>query len=425
MRRASVRQVSVYAVAVLTLVLGPAGAFGQMDIEGEYGLRVTDSAGQIGVGWLTDGLHVGALRVQVGDSVLLDVTTPAAGAHFVTFRRPTTDVAIRYGAAEGVLYETELRLGPEPPPESGELTGVDSLFVVGDVHGEYDRLRRLLANAGLVNEEARWTGGRRHVVFLGDLFDRGADVTRTLWFLYRLEHEARAAGGGAHVVLGNHETMVFTQDLRYVAPKEQLIARYQGVSYTAMFDIRKTVLGRWLAKRPGLMRIDGALLAHGGVVPEITPHAVAAVNDSVRAYLAEDLFYSWGDTTVALATDSAIAEAVRDQYAEVIVMDSSAVARRMALLFDERSLLWYRGYVQVDTLDAALDRALANFDAEVHIVAHTPVPAVGSRYDGRLLAVDLEDAASEMLLLTKDARGGYRAWRAKLSGPPEPIQARD
>jgi len=215
--------------------------------------------------------------------------------------------------------------------------------------------------------------------------------------------------------------MIFTQDLRYVGPKEQLLARLHRVSYTEMFDIRTTVLGRWLAGRPGLMRIDGALLAHGGVVPEITPHAVAAVNDSVRAYLAEDLFYRWGDTTVALATDSAIAEAVRDQYAEVIVMDSSAVARRMALIFDERSLFWYRGYVQLDTLGAALDRALANFDAEVHIVAHTPVPAVGSRYDGRLLAVDLEDAASEMLLLTRDAQGRYRAWRAKLTGPPEPI----
>jgi hypothetical protein len=246
-------------------------------------------------------------------------------------------------------------------------------------------------------------------------------VTQTLWFLYRLEREALRAGGGAHVVLGNHETMIFTEDLRYVAPKEELVARLHGVSYTEMFDIRTTVLGRWLATRPGLMRIDGALLAHGGVVPEISPHSVRAVNDSVRAFMTEDLFYRWADPTVALANDSATAEAVRDQYAQVIVMDSASVARRMAMIFDERSIFWYRGYVQSDTLDAALGRVLENFDASVHIVGHTPVPEVGPLYGGRLLAVDLEDAASEMLLLVRDGGGEYHIWRMHLDGDPEPL----
>lgn len=410
------------APAVLLLALPPRPAVAQMSVEGEYGLWVTDAEGEIGVGWLTPGAQPGVLRVLVADSVVLDVETPAAGAHYVTFARPDRDVELRYGAADQMpLHATTLFLGGDARPETGELSGIDSLFVVGDVHGEYDRLRGLLHNAGLVDEEARWSGGRRHVVFLGDVFDRGADVTRTLWLMYRLEREARAAGGGAHVVLGNHETMIFTHDLRYVSPKEQLVARIHGVSYAEMFDIRRTVLGRWLATRPGLMRVDGALLAHGGVVPEIGPHSVAAVNDSVRAFLAEDLFYRWADTTLALATDSATAEAVRDQYEQVIVMDSATVARRMALIHDERSLLWYRGYVQSDTLGAALDRALDNFDARVHVVGHTPVPTIDELYDGRLLAVDLEDPALEMLLLTLDEHGRHRAWRLGLEGPPEPL----
>ena len=48
------------------------------------------------------------------------------------------------------------------------------------------------------------------MVFLGDLFDRGNDVVRTLWFIYRLEREARKQGGAIHVVLGNHEIMTFS-----------------------------------------------------------------------------------------------------------------------------------------------------------------------------------------------------------------------
>jgi hypothetical protein len=223
------------------------------------------------------------------------------------------------------------------------------------------------------------------------------------------------------VVLGNHETMVFTADLRYVAPKEALLARLHGVTYARMFDIRETVLGRWLVSRPGVMRIDGALLAHGGVAPDVEPREVVAFNDSLRAYMAEDLFYRWADTTVALANDSATAEAARDEYAEVIVMDSASVARRNALIFDEGSVFWYRGYVQDNATGPALERTLTDFGARVHVVGHTPVRTITSRFGGRLFAVNTEDPAVEMLLLTRAADGTYRPLRYRLTGPPEPL----
>jgi hypothetical protein len=77
--------------------------------------------------------------------------------------------------------------------------------------------------------------------------------------------------------------------------------------------------------------------------------------------------------------------------------------------------------VQIDTLEAALDSALAHFDSRVHVVGHTPVPTITSRYEGKVLAVDMEDPAIEMLLLTKDGQGRYQRWRYRLEGPPEPF----
>ena len=160
------------------------------------------------------------------------------------------------------------------------------------------------------------------------------------------------------MVLGNHETMIFTEDLRYVSVKEQFIARLHGISYTDLFDIRHSVLGRWLAGRPGVMKVNDVLLAHGGVAPGSSPRSVEAVNDSIRTFMSEDLFYRWADTTVALVTDSATAERIGDQYAEVIVMDPAAVARRTGIFFDETGILWFRGYVESDTLESALDGVL-------------------------------------------------------------------
>ncbi len=413
------------AALVTLALLGPLPAAGaQVLLEGEYGLWVTDSGGEMGVGWLLSGYGEGVLEVFSEGRSVYRVETPRAQAHFATFPRPSGDaVLLRYGALEAEdLHATVLYLREDVPGTSGVLNGVDSLYIVGDVHGEYDRLLALLGNAGLIDSEGQWVGGRSHVVFLGDIFDRGADVTRTFWFLYELERQAREAGGGAHVVLGNHETMIFTHDVRYVSAKEQLIANLHGASYPELFDIRHSVLGRWLVGRPGLMKVDGVLLAHGGVIPGPSRRSVEAVNDSMRTYMSEDLFYQWADTSLAVVTDSAAAERVADQYVTVIVMDSVAFARRSGLLFDEEGILWFRGYVQSDTWTSALDGVLDEFGAEIHVVAHTPVRTLESRYDGKLLAVDLERPATEMLLLVRGpGEGLYRRWRVSLNGPPEPF----
>ncbi len=97
------------------------------------------------------------------------------------------------------------------------------------------------------------------------------------------------------------------------------------------------------------------------------------------------------------------------------------MARRVDLIFDERSIFWFRGYVESDSLASQLDQVLDDYGAQLHVVAHTPVPTIESRYDGRILAVDLEVAASELLLLVKEPEGGYGRWKIGLEGPPELI----
>ena len=405
------------------LAFGSGSAEAQTRVEGEYGLWVTNDGDEIGVHWLTSGAQEGFLQVLSDGDPIFETETPRAESHTVSLPRPDQDVVLRYGTAGSrQLHSTRLFLGETQPPEAGIRTGVDSLFVVGDVHGEYERLLRLLTNAGLTDAEGRWTAGRRHVVFLGDLFDRGADVTKTLWFLYRLQQEARAVGGGSHVILGNHETMIFTHDTRYVAPKEQLIALMHGVSYPALFDVRSSVLGKWLARRPGIMRMDGVLLAHGGILPGVAANSVEAANDSIRTFIAEDLFYRWADSTMAIALDVETADSLRSQYSEVIVVDPAAFDRRVRLLFEEDGILWFRGYVSSDTLTSALEQTLNVYGAQLHVVAHTPVDSIQARYDGRIVAVDLHEPATEMLLLVRDSQGdGYGRWRFALEGPPEPL----
>ena len=84
-------------------------------------------------------------------------------------------------------------------------------------------------------------------------------------------------------------------------------------------------------------------------------------------------------------------------------------------------MLWHRGYVAADTTASELDTVLDHFDAQLHVVGHTPRAGITTRYDGRLIDVNTVPFATEMLLLVR-AADGYQRWRIRESGPPERLQ---
>ena len=71
------------------------------------------------------------------------------------------------------------------------------LVLVGDVHGEVDALRRLLQRLGC---DLAQGSVRRHLVFLGDLVDRGPDSPGVVALVRRF-----VEAGVASCVAGNHE----------------------------------------------------------------------------------------------------------------------------------------------------------------------------------------------------------------------------
>ena len=92
-------------------------------------------------------------------------------------------------------------------------------------------------------------------------------MTEAFWLLYGLQQQAAAAGGAVHFVLGNHETMVLYDDLRYVNPKYLRSAQLLGRSYPQLYGA-DSVIGQWLRTRPVLLKIGDTLFLHGGISPE-------------------------------------------------------------------------------------------------------------------------------------------------------------
>ena len=89
----------------------------------------------------------------------------------------------------------------------------EPVFVIGDIHGQFDRLIALLHAAGLISADLHWSGGRAALWFMGDFFDRGPDGVSAVELVIRLQHEAAQVGGRVNSLMGNHEPLIMSARL--------------------------------------------------------------------------------------------------------------------------------------------------------------------------------------------------------------------
>jgi bis(5'-nucleosyl)-tetraphosphatase (symmetrical) len=123
-----------------------------------------------------------------------------------------------------------------------------STFLIGDVQGCFDELQALLA-------ACHFHAAHDHIIFLGDLVNRGPKSLQVLQF-------AMSLGDRAQVVLGNHDLhlLAVAAGVRPAHKHDTLDAVLQHPELDAMLH--------WLRhQRMALMQGD-LLVVHAGVVPQ-------------------------------------------------------------------------------------------------------------------------------------------------------------
>ncbi len=242
----------------------------------------------------------------------------------------------------------------------------EKMLVLSDVEGEYDSLLRFLKANDVVDDEGHWSFGKGHLVGVGDMVDRGDQVTETLLLFYRLSIEAEAAGGHLHFILGNHEVMFMGGDIRYARPKYKEAAALMGIPSRALLGA-DTVVGRWLRSCNSIERIGDLLFVHAGI-------------------------------STATAGDKLDIDAINTDIRSVIGMLRNEIrdVDKKILAWGSYGPLWYRGYfgVQVATYGPRqsvedLDRILNGAGAKRVIVGHTHVDKPTGLYEDRVLAIDV------------------------------------
>ncbi len=289
-------------------------------------------------------------------------------------------------------FDVPLMSSHETPPTMYEQP--EDVYVISDIEGNFDVFSLSLQGNGVINKELNWTYGDGHLVLVGDFFDRGYNVTPVLWLIYKLEQEAKAAGGMVHFVLGNHEEMNMRGDTRYVKEKYLLAAKEMGIKYEYLYS-SNTELGRWLRSKNVVEKIGETIFVHGGISPEMATSRIRLeeMNKYARSNFGTDKYQTRnrGGNTNAI-------------YSKIGPM-------------------WYRGYFREHLTDHDVQKIMDLYGAKRVVVGHTIVPNVSSLYGGKVIAIDVKhDVALSRRIANGLVFKNYDLFAVNVRGKREPIE---
>ena len=278
-----------------------------------------------------------------------------------TFRHfPVINDTVSFQGFAGDTNAYHLNLAFEKASE--HVPGAPKIFTVGDVHGKIASVNKLLTIQNIIDDNGNWSFGHGHLIFTGDVFDRGSKVTEMLWFIHELKYKALKHGGDVHLLLGNHEIMAMTRDYRYLNTKYLFFSQYFFREYSSWYN-EATYMGKWLRHRNVTMKIDHKLFVHAGFSPRILNQKLSLkeINTIFQLHLSGK------------------------KYSIPYIQD---------LLVSGDGPLWYRGYTTQKTeytevREALVEKTLAFYDATKLIVGHTPQYTIKPLFGHRVYAIDV------------------------------------
>lgn len=255
---------------------------------------------------------------------------------------------------------------------SWEFPPCERLIVIGDLHGDLQRLTQCFYSAQLINHNFQWIAQPPNtwVIQLGDQVDSLSRGTNQDWesmpdiqviqFMDQMDALARVHGGRVISLLGNHEIMNAMGDFTYVSKKSiegsgGLISRSQKFKPGGSIALT-------LSKRPVVVKIGELLFCHAGLLPQhlYIAGSLSQMNEWIKRYLRYEPFHP-----------------------------EEAKKMQMVILGQE-GILWNRHYSETsDNVRLnSLDTVLSLTRCKSMFIGHTTVPDILALYDLKLWFVD-------------------------------------
>jgi len=263
--------------------------------------------------------------------------------------------------------------------EKSDWNNIENVMVIGDVHGEFQKMLKLLLYNKVIDNNLNWIWGNDHLVFTGDIFDRGDYVTECLWFIYKLEQQAEKTGGKVHFLVGTHELLKFTKFNGYLSEKYNYLFTKRYKLY-ADYYTEKYLLGKWLRSKNTIVTINGNLFVHAGISPEFfhLNLSVDSLNNISREFFKNPYKF-------------------RRNIDVQIIMGKNGPYRYRGFNKD------YEG--KIDVNQEFIDSVCEFYNMNRIIYAHTEVDSIKPAFNGKIINIDVpfdEPEINSQGLLIKD-----------------------
>jgi len=235
------------------------------------------------------------------------------------------------------------------------------ILAISDIESSFRTFRDFLINNKVIDEKLNWIFGNGHLVLLGDFVDRDFSTTQVLWFVYKLEQEAKQKGGIVHFILGNHELKNMQGNFESTSPKYFHISAILGKNQTELYGAN-SFLGKWMASKNTIEQINGILFTHGGLHPHLVHYQtnLDEINQTIR----------------------------RNYYKPYYPKAKNDMEQ--LLISTNKGISWYRGYFKDHLTQEEIERGLNQFNAKSIVVGHTLQSKVNKQYNGKVIGIDVK-----------------------------------
>lgn len=235
------------------------------------------------------------------------------------------------------------------------------ILAISDIESGFKTFRNFLINNKVVDEKLNWTFGNGHLVLLGDFVDRDFSTIQVLWFIYKLEQDAKQKGGTVHYILGNHELKNMQGNFENTSPKYYHVSSILRKKQTDLYG-SNSFLGKWMSSKNTIEKINEILFAHGGIHPDLAKH---------EANLDE------------------INQVIRSNYYKPYYPNPLKNLEQL-LISSHNGIAWYRGYFKDNLTEEEVERGLKQFNAKSIVVGHTLQSKVNKEYNGKVIGIDVK-----------------------------------
>lgn len=168
-----------------------------------------------------------------------------------------------------------------------------AVYIIGDIHGQLDKLLGVLTRYKLIENRQRWIGGTSQLWFMGDFFDRGPSGVGVVELIIELQQQAADAGGAVRAIMGNHEVLFLSAHRFQNIKKFRMSWKRNGGQESDMALVSPQQLA-WLRSLPAMAHVEDRLLIHADAV--FYRHygtTEAQVNQAIQAVVHSDDPEDW------------------------------------------------------------------------------------------------------------------------------------